>query len=260
MSNLEFDDSGTQRVERIYMGPDIVAQREDTLRRLALAPGEAVLDIGSGPGYLCESMAQQVGPAGRVRGIDISPQMIARSAARSTHDNVSYVVADAIDLPADDGSFDVVVSTQVAEYVEDVDAFCVEAFRALRPGGRLLVIATDWDAIAWHTGDRDRMAKVMEAFEAHCADPRLPRTLLPRLKAAGFVDTSIDTFPLISTEFVPGTYAYGIAALIREYTVGRNGVTRDEADAWYAELEQLSASGDYYFASGRVIFESKKPA
>ena len=56
-------------------------------------------------------------------------------------------------------------------------AALAEAWRVLRPGGRLLVLDTDWDSIVWRSGDHDRMRRVLAAWDRHLADPYLPRRL-----------------------------------------------------------------------------------
>ena len=59
----------------------------------------------------------------------------------------------------------------------------------LRPGGRLLVLDTDWDSIVWHSSDRERMERVLAAWNEHLADPYLPRRLPGLLRAAGLEPT-----------------------------------------------------------------------
>ncbi|WP_209599705.1 methyltransferase domain-containing protein [Ruegeria sp. HKCCSA071] len=122
---MEYDDAAAERLEAVYLGPDVVSQREDTLQRISVQKGERVLDIGSGPGFLAAQIADQTGPGGEVVGIDISEQMVDRATKRSEHDWLSYRCADATELPFEDSYFDVVVSTQVAEYVPDVAKFFV---------------------------------------------------------------------------------------------------------------------------------------
>ena len=171
MASMRFDDEAAERLEAVYRGPDIVAQREHTLELLALKPGEQVLDIGSGPGFLCQTMAEIVGPTGRVHGVDLSPDFVRRATARNACPWLSYAEADAVALPARDQSFDVVVSVQVAEYVPDV-AHSAPRRSASPPGGRGLVLATDWQALAWHSDDPDRMRRVLDAI---CAALRRQR-------------------------------------------------------------------------------------
>ena len=106
-----------------------------------------MLDIGSGPGFLCAEMARAVAPGGEVRGIDVSADMIRRSQERNADPCVGFAEGDACALDEHDGAWDAVVSTQLAEYLPDIDAFCREMHRVVRLGGRGLVLATDWDAV-----------------------------------------------------------------------------------------------------------------
>ena len=105
---------------------------------LALLPGEHVLDLGVGPGFLAAEMAAEVGASGRVCGIDVSDDMLAIAAARDTgRDAATLELArgSAEEIPYEDGSFDVVVTTQVLEYVPDVPRALAEIHRVLKPGG-----------------------------------------------------------------------------------------------------------------------------
>jgi ubiquinone/menaquinone biosynthesis C-methylase UbiE len=175
MSGLKFNDEAARIMEKTYLTRDVVAQRSETIRQLDLSSGERVLDIGCGPGYLCESMGEIVGHHGAVVGIDILTDLIARCNQRKASPWLSYAVGDATKIDQAEASFDAVVCTQVAEYVPDVDRVLSETFRVLRPGGRTIFIATDWDAVVWHSENPERMALVMKSWEAHCAHPRLPR-------------------------------------------------------------------------------------
>jgi len=107
-----------------------------------LEPGERVLDLGSGAGTDSLIAAQMVGPEGRVTGIDMTPQMLAKARAAAAEmgvENVEFVEAEAERLPFTDGSFDVVISNGVIDLIPDKDAVFAELFRVLEPGGRLQV-------------------------------------------------------------------------------------------------------------------------
>ena len=77
MSGMEHTKENAKRLEKLYRTRDVKAQRSETIRQLNSSIGESVLDIGCGPGYLRESMAQIVGRTGAVVGIDISTDLIA---------------------------------------------------------------------------------------------------------------------------------------------------------------------------------------
>src|SRR5919198_2697550 len=107
-----------------------------------LAPGELVLDVGSGAGTDSLVAAQMVGPEGRVTGIDMTPEMLAKArtaAAEMGVANVDFVEGEAEHLPFADESFDVVISNGVVDLVPDKDAVFAELYRVLRPGGRIQI-------------------------------------------------------------------------------------------------------------------------
>jgi ubiquinone/menaquinone biosynthesis C-methylase UbiE len=258
MTSMRFDAEYARRLEQSYSLADIRAQREETLRRLALEPGEAVIDIGCGPGFLSESMADLVGPAGRVVGIDTSQDLVDLASARNQRAWLTYAKGDAMALDAADAAFDVAVCTQVLEYVPDADRALREMHRVLRPGGRVQIVDTDWDAVVWHSADRERMARVMRVWEAHCADPRLPRTLGPRLTAAGFELLEVSGWPIVNTSLHKEAYSRGLLRLIADFVERRKAVAADEIAAWSEEQRMLSDAGRYFFSTTRLFFRARK--
>jgi SAM-dependent methyltransferase len=106
------------------------------------APGERVLDLGSGAGTDSLIAAQMVGEAGTVTGIDMTPAMLAKARAAAAEmgaRNARFVEAEAERLPFEDESFDVVVSNGVVDLIPDKDAVFSELFRVLAPGGRMQI-------------------------------------------------------------------------------------------------------------------------
>jgi len=107
-----------------------------------LEPGARVLDLGSGAGTDSLVAAQMVGPEGRVTGIDMTPEMLARARAAAAEmgvANVEFVQAEAERLPFPDQSFDIAISNGVIDLVPDKEAVFSELFRVLAPGGRIQV-------------------------------------------------------------------------------------------------------------------------
>ncbi|MGA9409327.1 MAG: methyltransferase domain-containing protein [Roseobacter sp.] len=259
MSKLAFTKKRARTLVDFYSTRDVVAQRAATMEKLAIRPGEAIIDIGSGPGFLSEDLAAATGPKGSVLGVDISDDLISFCRARNRPEWLSYELADATALPTQANHFDVATCTQVVEYVPDAAQVLREIFRVLKPKGRAIIVATDWDTVAWHSEHPDRMAQVMQAWEAHCAHPRLPRTLAPKLRAAGFKITGISMYPLVNDSFERDAYSHGIAQLVHAYTVDGGHIPKSQGDAWMEELASLHAAGQYYFASGRMLFTVVKP-
>jgi len=247
---MEFDEATSRRIEATYTTPDVVEQRRSVLAALDLSPGDDVLDIGSGPGFLVCEMGAAVGPNGSVTGIDPSESMLASAGRRDAP--VEFGPGDALVLPFPDEQFDVAVCTQVYEYVEDIAAALAEARRVLRPGGRLLVLDTDWDSIVWHSSDRERMQRVLTAWNEHLADPYLPRRLPGLLRAAGLEPTQSAIIPILNVGADRDTLSAGIRGLVTAFVAGRGGVTEAEVTAWDQDLAGLG--DDYFFSLNRYLF------
>jgi arsenite methyltransferase len=139
--------------ERFYPPDDLAWLPEETVRSALgvgnpvsfaeLLPGDDLVDLGSGGGIDCLLAARAVGPTGTVIGIDFLEEMVARgrcAAADAGLDNVSFVRAEIEDLPLADGSVDVVVSNGVPNLSPRKSRVMAEAFRILRPGGRLAMV------------------------------------------------------------------------------------------------------------------------
>jgi arsenite methyltransferase len=260
-TTMPFDEDLTRRLVEVYTTPDVVAQRDATLEFLDLQPGERVLDVGSGPGLLAASMAERVGSEGAVFGIDLSESMLTVASAAEPAPGAaptSFASGDATALDFPNASFDAVVSTQVYEYVPEVDVALAEVRRVLKPGGRVLVLDTDWDSVVWATSDRERHARVMSAWEEHLADPWLPRTLARQLEAAGLSVERQEVLPLFNPAFDPRTYSAGMMDFVANFVPGHRGVTEEEAAAWLADLRDLGARGEYFFSINRYLFLARR--
>ena len=120
------------------------ALRQAILDRARLQPGESVLDVGCGTGSLALEAKRRVGPTGTVRGIDGSPQMIARAAqkARKTGLEIEFANALAQALPFADSRFDVAFSTLMFHHLprSSREQCAREMRRVVRPGGRVMVV------------------------------------------------------------------------------------------------------------------------
>ncbi len=159
-----------------------------------LRPGEDVLDLGSGGGIDCFLAAKQVGPGGQVVGVDMTPEMVAlarRNAEKVGATNVRFKLGEIEDLPLPDNSVDVIISNCVINLSTDKPRVFHEAFRVLRPGGRLRVSDMVW------IGERPADAAGAESW-AGCIAGALPvEEYLSAIRAAGFVESRADPRPVM---------------------------------------------------------------
>jgi ubiquinone/menaquinone biosynthesis C-methylase UbiE len=256
---LTFDAAAARGIERMYVTPDVVGQRARFAQMVAPKPGEYLLDVGMGPGFLAYDLAPIVGARGLVAGVDSSAVMIELAQKRCEGRGVcEFKLGDATQLPFGDANFDAVVATQVYEYVADMEKALGEARRVLRPDGRIFILDTDWDSVVWNTANPARMRRVMDAWDDHLHDPHLPAKLAPMLARAGFAVTHAEVIPIVNAALHPHCYSHGILAAIASFVPGHRGVTAEEAQAWAAELRELGARGEYFFSINRYAFGAVK--
>jgi arsenite methyltransferase len=256
---LQFDEKALQHLEMTYRSPEVSAQRRVLLESAAPRPGERALDIGCGPGFVTEELARAVGPAGSVHAMDNSDSAVIMTRRRCAEfANMQVQTADAAQLPYSDANFDLGVSTQVYEFIPDVHTALSELHRVLRPGGRAVIIDTDWQTILWHTRHPDRMARVLKVWDEHLAHPALPRTLGPLLRNAGFSLLECRVIPYLDVTYKPENYSFHMTRTVCGFVRGRQGITREEANDWAREFQELADAGAYFFCLNRFLFLAEK--
>jgi arsenite methyltransferase len=154
-----------------------------------LKPGEVVLDLGSGGGIDCFLSARQVGPQGRVIGLDMTPEMIKlarQNAKKIGASNVEFRYGEMEDMPLPDESVDVIISNCVINLSPDKGEVFSEAYRVLRPGGRLAV-----SDIVTYGPLPEIVRSNLEAW-AGCVSGALDETVyLDKMRQAGFTEVEV---------------------------------------------------------------------
>ena len=161
----------------------------DPVTIASLREGETVLDLGSGAGLDCFLAAQRVGDSGRVIGVDMTPEMIGRAEANRLKlelRNVEFRLGTIESLPLDDGSVDVIITNCVINLAPDKAPVFREAFRVLKPGGRISIsdIVTEGEFSRDQREDMDRWAECISgAIDVE--------QYLSLMKKAGFTDARV---------------------------------------------------------------------
>ncbi len=194
------DDSAQMAVvEKYYQAADLTSLPEevtglslgcgDPITLAALKPGQVVVDLGSGGGIDCFLASQRVGPEGQVIGVDMTPAMLEKARANKAKmgvDNVDFRLGEIEHLPVADSSVDVIISNCVINLSTDKPQVFKEAFRVLRPGGKLAVsdMVTDGPL-------PDGLKSSLSAW-AGCVSGALDvREYIAGIQESGFVDVEI---------------------------------------------------------------------
>lgn len=163
----------------------------------SLKAGETVLDLGSGAGFDAFLAAAKVGKSGRVIGVDMTPEMIDRAnenARRGKYANVEFRPGEIENLPVKDNLVDVIISNCVINLSPDKEKVFKEAFRVLKPGGRVMV-----SDLVLVKELPDAVKGSVEAYVGCIAGAAKKEDYLRFIKAAGFHDIKVmaqDTYPV----------------------------------------------------------------
>jgi SAM-dependent methyltransferase len=198
---------GDAQTERLTMlldvqaaQPAVIRLRDWAFERLAPAPGETAVDVGSGTGANTERLAASVGPAGSATGVEPNPALreVAARRAEATGSPAVFVDGTADALPLADASVDVLVCERVLQHVEDPDAAVREFARVLRPDGRVALLDSDWSTAIMHPMDRELSQRYHEFALTRWPNPFSGRLLRSQLRAAGLtVDPDIGSSALV---------------------------------------------------------------
>ena len=155
-----------------------------------LRPGETVLDLGSGGGIDVLLSARRVGPAGKAYGLDMTDQMLALARQHQRQagvENVEFLQGEIEAIPLPDASVDVIISNCVINLSPDKDRVLAEAWRVLRPGGRLAIS----DVVRRRTV-RAELRRSIELWVGCVAGALEESDYRARLAAAGFVEIAVE--------------------------------------------------------------------
>ena len=256
---VEFNSDKARNSDQAYQAASVVNQRLQTVKAMALSHGGKALDIGCGTGLLLKDIAIAVGESGQAVGIDLSEAMLdlARERCRDLPQTV-LVHGTLADCPSSAKPFDAVSYVQVLRYISDVRAELAQAHAALKPGGRVVIIETDWHGTVLSTDHPSISQRILDAHDDDVPSANLPVRLKGMLESAGFKGVTVDAVPLLETSWSAGTFTHSMFQKFAELAVSRKAVTRQEAGCWLEDFESKNKSGDYFFSVNRFLFSGVK--
>lgn len=225
--------------------PGVVRLRDWALAALAPQPGETAVDVGSGTGAEVRRLAAAVGESGRAVGIEPHAGLRAVAEERSAGTGATFVDAEATDLPFEDGTVDVIRCERVFQHLSDPAGAVQEFARVLRPGGRVVVIDSDWGTAVQTPGDPALVRRLWAFRDGQSPNPYAGRHLPGQFARAGLaVDPDI-----AATAVVPPAGA--LLVLVQkslEDAVAAGVVTKAEADRLLAEIRAAQEAGEAFTA------------
>jgi ubiquinone/menaquinone biosynthesis C-methylase UbiE len=252
---VAYDEAEARKTDRAYQTPDVTRQRMRTLEALQLSAGEIVLDVGCGSGLLAHEMAALVGERGRVIGVDASEDMLVLAEQRCADlPQVRLKQSKAEQLSEENESVGAVVCVQVLLYVTDVPAALSEMHRVLNPGGRIVVVETDWRGMVLNSFDDSLTRKMLAAWDDAVSSPNLPVRLGPLMRTQGFSAVNVDAFPIVNASYAPGSWSMDMLEQFAEYAQDQGAVSAADCEAWLDDLRHKGSEGSYFFCVNRFIF------
>jgi ubiquinone/menaquinone biosynthesis C-methylase UbiE len=233
-------------LQRTAQSPIGAAIKRRATELLAISPGERVIDVGCGPGTDTLGYAPLVGPTGVVVGVDGDAKMVSHACALAEQQGVAgwthHLLASATALPYADGSFDAWHSERLLQHLPMGQPLLalVEARRVLRPGGRAVVVDTDWGSLSIACDVPELERRIARVHADRLASGYSGRQLARLVHQADMVRTATESFSVpLSPEgldlVLAGTEHVALAT-------GR--LTTQEWCTWRRALNEYRSSGD----------------
>lgn len=221
--------------------PSIAASFKKQLELLDIKPGQIVLDVGCGIGDRAAEMASMVGTKGEVCGTDLSNLMVEISKRRNESNGLplEFYVASAVDQPFPDNSFDRVRTERVLMYLPDPEPAIDEFLRVLKPGGRLLVVDFDWDALIFSHRDQALTRRIVDHISDSFPNGRVGVHVNRLFREKGLSEITVVPISYFSTYELARRVCGGII----ESGVIAGLFDGDTIANWWSDIETDSVNG-----------------
>ncbi|NEW77634.1 methyltransferase domain-containing protein [Streptomyces rhizosphaericus] len=217
------------RLDRVERSPEAERLRARTYELLAIEPGARVVDVGCGAG---RAVAELAGRGARVTGVDADERMVA--VARERWPGADIRVADVGRLPFGDATVHGYRADKVLHELPDPAGALAEARRVLAPGGRVVLVGQDWEALVVDADDAALTSTIVRARASLVPSPRAARGQRGLLLDAGLGDVTTEAHTTVLT----GPETLPLLTGLAEAACAAGAITRDQAGAWCAEQRE----------------------
>ncbi len=184
-------------MDKVPQGSNLGLGCGNPIALASIKEGETVLDLGSGAGFDCFLASEKVGPLGKVIGVDMTPEMIQKArenAEKGGYKNVEFRLGEIEKLPIENNSIDLIISNCVVNLSPDKDKVFKEAYRVLKPGGRILI-----SDIVLKQELPEHIKNDINAYVSCISGAVIKEEYLESIKKAGFKNIKVldeSTFPI----------------------------------------------------------------
>jgi SAM-dependent methyltransferase len=237
-----------EALEAMGRHPEIRRVRAAGFAALAPRPGQRLLDAGCGTGDVARQLAARVAGTGEVIALDYSAAFVAAARERHAAGNVTYRQGDVTRLDLPDRAVDGVWCERVLQHLSDPDAAIAELVRVTRPGGRVCLIDTDWDSLAFDGLPEGLTAQVGAVIGDRFAGwgAGIGRTLRRRLVRAGL--SGVQATP-VTCSFADPAAAAAVLPMVDPRVPAEAGFTHGDLRArWLEAVDQAGRRGDFLAA------------
>ncbi|MGR9053413.1 MAG: methyltransferase domain-containing protein [Gammaproteobacteria bacterium] len=236
--------------------------KEQSYQRMALSKDALILDIGCGPGIDILALAKRVGMKGCLIGFDHDPNML-QQASKNVADaevdrNITFIQGSAGELPFADASFHACRSERVFMHLTDPEKALAEMFRVTRPGGRIVVVETDWPGLSIDNS-LPKIERALAEFRlSHIlANGYSGRSLYRLFKRFNTADITIDVCPICITD-IELFRLLSMEDAVEQRALAEKVVTERELTYWRDELKQASSNNCFFCTVNIIIISAIK--
>ena len=231
--------------------------------RMRLSLGDVVLDVGCGPASDTLALAELVGPAGVVHGVDHDEAMVEEAERRANEaglaGRVEHRRGDVYALPFPDATFDAVRSERLFLHLHHPETATAEMVRVTKPGGRVVLMDTDWGTRSVDTPEVDAERTIARLLTEHClANGYSGRRLYGLMRDAGVRDLTVDLVPLHVDDYELWRLLSRMEMAFEE-AVRIGAMTDDEVRRLDDSLREKDAAGTFFASTTVMLVAGTKP-